>query len=237
VADEKPEEETYSLIYTSLKHPIRRKILRMLKSKPSAFSEILESVGIDSGHLNYHLESLGDLIVHSQDGKYQLSSVGSAAVRLMGGVEEHSLELSRPKVKLTRIFAKVYPLILSCVVIIAGLYFIGYTTSVRNVTNSASFSRIVSLANVTFVNLPTSINQTILILPVNATANFFVLNLTVEPLNATTSWEQLEKPYFFYGVAGLIIGLVYPAFIMIGSLRNLRCKPKPQTDTKAEKPT
>jgi DNA-binding transcriptional ArsR family regulator len=237
VADEKPEEETYSLIYTSLKHPVRRKILRMLKNEPLAFSEILESLGIDSGHLNYHLESLGDLIMHSQDGKYQLSSVGSAAVRLMGGVEEHSQELSRPKVKLTRIFAKVYPLILSCAMIIASLYFFSYTTSVTNVTNGVGLVRVLSVANVTAVNLPTSIHQTVLILPVNATMNWFVLNLTLAPLNVTTSGGQLEKPYLYYGIAGLIIGLVYPAVFMIEPLRNLRRKPKPQIDAKAEKPT
>jgi len=57
VADEMPEEETYSLIYASLRHPIRRRILRMLKDKPLTFSEILEAVDIDSGHLNYHLEN------------------------------------------------------------------------------------------------------------------------------------------------------------------------------------
>ena len=72
MAGEKPEEETYSLIYTSLRHPIRRKILRMLNNKPLTFSEILEAADIDSGHLNYHLENLGDLITHSQDGKYEL---------------------------------------------------------------------------------------------------------------------------------------------------------------------
>jgi hypothetical protein len=44
---------------------------------------------MDSGHLSYHLESLGDLITRSPDGKYRLSSFGLAAVELMSGVEEH----------------------------------------------------------------------------------------------------------------------------------------------------
>jgi DNA-binding transcriptional ArsR family regulator len=73
---EKTEEETYSLIYSSLKHPVRRKILRMLEIKPLTFSEILEVVSIDSGHLTYHLENLGDLITHSQ--KANTSSQASA---------------------------------------------------------------------------------------------------------------------------------------------------------------
>lgn len=87
--DEKLEDETYSLIFASLRHPIRRKILRMLVVKPSTFSGILESLSIDSGHLSYHIESLGELLTRSEDGVYRLSSVGVAAVRLMSGVEEY----------------------------------------------------------------------------------------------------------------------------------------------------
>jgi multisubunit Na+/H+ antiporter MnhC subunit len=83
------EGETYSLIFSSLKHPIRRRILRMLAQEPLAFSEILDSLSIDSGHLSYHLASLGELIRHTPDGKYGLSSIGVAAVKLMSGVEEY----------------------------------------------------------------------------------------------------------------------------------------------------
>ena len=84
------EEETYSLIFKSLKHPIRRKILRMLASESMIFSEILSPLNIDSGHLSYHLENLGDLITHLSDNRYSLSSFGQAAIRLMNGVEEPS---------------------------------------------------------------------------------------------------------------------------------------------------
>ena len=97
MVEDKIEEETYSLIFTSLKHPIRRRILRMLADTPMTFSEILELLTIDSGHLNYHLESLGDLILRSKDGNYLLSSFGAAAVRLMGGVEELPVPLPNQK--------------------------------------------------------------------------------------------------------------------------------------------
>lgn len=89
MSTEKMEEETYSLIFKSLKHPIRRKILRMLVGRRMGFSEILDVLSIDSGHLSYHIENLGDLVKHSEDGKYELSSIGVAAVNLMTGVEEH----------------------------------------------------------------------------------------------------------------------------------------------------
>jgi len=81
-------EETYSLIFKSLKHPVRRKILRMLSNGAMTFTQILEALSIDSGHLSYHLENLGELVIHSPEGMYQLSSFGLAAVRLMSGVEE-----------------------------------------------------------------------------------------------------------------------------------------------------
>jgi DNA-binding transcriptional ArsR family regulator len=85
---EKIEEETYSLIFRSLKHPIRRKILRILVDKELGFSQILDILSIDSGHLSYHIENLGDLVRHSVNGKYELSSIGVAAVNLMSGVED-----------------------------------------------------------------------------------------------------------------------------------------------------
>ena len=52
------EEETYSLVFSSLKHPIRRKILRVLVDRSLSFSEILEIMTIDSGHLSYLIENL-----------------------------------------------------------------------------------------------------------------------------------------------------------------------------------
>ena len=82
------EEETYSTIFTGLKHPARRKILRMLSEETLTFSRILEELGISSSHLTYHLENLGELISKMEDGRYRLSTFGVAAVNTMRGVEE-----------------------------------------------------------------------------------------------------------------------------------------------------
>jgi DNA-binding transcriptional ArsR family regulator len=81
-------EETYSTMFASLRHPARRKILRMLAKKPKTFSEILEELGISSSHLTYHLENLGELVSKIDEGKYRLSAFGEAAVLAMRGVEE-----------------------------------------------------------------------------------------------------------------------------------------------------
>ncbi len=81
-------EETYSTMFASLRHPARRKILRMLAERPKTFSEILEELGISSSHLTYHLENLGELVSKIGEGKYRLSAFGEAAVLTMRGVEE-----------------------------------------------------------------------------------------------------------------------------------------------------
>jgi DNA-binding transcriptional ArsR family regulator len=84
------EEDTYSIIFTSLKHPIRRRILRILSDEPQTFSELQKLFMIESSHLTYHLEGLGNLLLKTQDGKYALSSLGEAAVSTMTHVEEPS---------------------------------------------------------------------------------------------------------------------------------------------------
>lgn len=80
-------EEIYSTMFSSLKHPARRKILRILSEKPLTFSEMLELLGISSSNLTYHLESLGELVTQ-ENGVYKLSTFGSAAVSTMKIVEE-----------------------------------------------------------------------------------------------------------------------------------------------------
>jgi Bacterial regulatory protein, arsR family len=82
------EEETYSIMFSSLKHPARRKILRMLSERSLTFSQMLEELTIPSSHLTYHLENLGDLVIKEENGKYKLSSFGKASVSMMKGAEE-----------------------------------------------------------------------------------------------------------------------------------------------------
>jgi hypothetical protein len=149
MVEDKLEEETYSLIFTSLKHSIRRRILRMLADKPSTYSEILETLNIDSGHLSYHLENLGDLIVHSKDGQYKLSSFGAAAVKLMGGVEEQTPASSNRRIKPRGLLAKVYPIILAFALIAASFHLVTYSSLVFTTTSSTA-----SLVPPVYSNIP-----------------------------------------------------------------------------------
>ena len=85
-------EETYSVIYSALKHPIRRKILRMLSDEQLSYTQMLKELDLDTGHLNYYLESLGELVIKNEEGKYRLSEMGQAAIGLMKKVEDRATQ-------------------------------------------------------------------------------------------------------------------------------------------------
>ncbi|MBS7631009.1 winged helix-turn-helix transcriptional regulator [Candidatus Bathyarchaeota archaeon] len=95
------EEDTYSKIFAALKHPVRRKILRILNESPCTYTRLLNSLGIETGFLNYHLENLNELVTKDESGKYILSAFGNAALTLVAGVEYPS------KRKPRRVFGKV----------------------------------------------------------------------------------------------------------------------------------
>jgi len=121
------EEETYSTIFVSLKHPVRRKILRMLSEKSRNFSEILEALGISSSHLTYHLENLGELVSKTDDGKYKLSTFGEAAVGTMSKVEE-APKVTEPKrlPPLPRKWKSFFVVLMIGLVVLAGVSYIQY---------------------------------------------------------------------------------------------------------------
>lgn len=82
------EDDTYSIIFNALKHPIRRKILRMLNQSPSIYTEILTNLNIENGLLNYHLDNMKELLTKDEGGRYKLSEFGRAAINLIEKVEE-----------------------------------------------------------------------------------------------------------------------------------------------------
>jgi len=307
--EEKIEEETYSLIFSSLKHPIRRKILRMLAREPRTFSEILEAVSIDSGHLNYHLENLGDLITHSPDGKYGLSSIGTAAVKLMSGVEEHPplvVSLRGKGRRVLNFFTKISLIVLILALIASSLFFIGFVQSAGG-TGSGSEGVKVAIApnqifeyNITIVFEGGSwehrggnpefwkrspLLKTItewetgtygFIFDFNVTWDAFVRlydptgmidqwrdsgsstaklsfiageitqsgtyrlqiqNIGSEPLTGRVgtlvNWDRFERPYFYWGVIGLLIASAYPALALV---RRSRLEEPPPLKVSALRP-
>jgi DNA-binding transcriptional ArsR family regulator len=114
------EDEIYSTMFSSLKHPVRRKILRMLGNKPMTFMQMVEELGVSTPHLTYHLENLGELISKSDDGQYKLSAFGVATVSAMKDVEEvHESEPKRRSV--TSKWKVVSVALLISVLILSGL--------------------------------------------------------------------------------------------------------------------
>jgi len=268
----------------------------MLASQPLTFSEILESLSIDSGHLSYHLENLGDLVTHSQDGKYGLSSIGNAAVKLMSGVEEHPAAPSRKESKLMLGVTNVYLLILVGALVAASLYFINFTASASydagktwpgttfligpgqtfefNVTIVYKQTSEMSIwgngslyherappvsaltiwergwfwfeleSNETYQILTTLLspdgtmvtkrhdNLATGLLTVGfgtneitlaGTYRFEIKNIGSQELHALLrvheEWQSFEKPYLYYGIAGLLVTLLYPIFILFKLLK------------------
>ncbi len=122
------EEEIYSIMFTSLKHPVRRKILRMLADKPLTFMEMVDNLGVSTSHLTYHLESLGELVSKMDDGKYRLSSFGQATVTAMKGVEEPSETQPARRHKMAFKWKAVFAALMVAVLILAVMASIQYVS-------------------------------------------------------------------------------------------------------------
>ena len=135
------DEEPYSSIFASLKHPVRRKILRMLSKKPMSYSEMLEVLGVSNSFLTYHLENLGELVGKMADGRYRLSTFGEDAMATMTRVEDipvNTLHQS-PQTKPKKIVWKSVPFALGliCIVLIAFIaYFAVAGISAQNSYNN-----------------------------------------------------------------------------------------------------
>jgi DNA-binding transcriptional ArsR family regulator len=123
-----PEEETYSIMFTSLKHPARRKILRLLAVKPKTFSKILEELAISSSHLTYHLENLGELVIKTEDGTYKLSTFGEAAVTAMREVEEVPIIKSKSPLSLPLAWKALFGVFMISLIILAGFSYTQHMT-------------------------------------------------------------------------------------------------------------
>jgi len=136
MADSK--EEIYSIMFSSLKHPARRKILRMLTDKPMTFSEMLEYLGVSSSNLTYHLENLGELVTKDEKGIYKLSTFGLASVNTMKVVEEAPPVQPRQRLGLSLKWKSVLGVLMIGLVVFASFAFIelGMVNQLANDRNS-----------------------------------------------------------------------------------------------------
>jgi DNA-binding transcriptional ArsR family regulator len=108
-------------MFLSLSHPARRKILRMLSEKPRNFSTMLETLGISSSHLTYHLENLGELVTKLDDGRYRLSTFGEAAVMAMRGVEDTPETTAKRQFKMPLKWKSFFAVLMIGVILLAAV--------------------------------------------------------------------------------------------------------------------
>ena len=67
---------------------MRREILLTLSNYgESSFTDLLNSLKVDTGTLSFHLRSLSLFVEENINGKYKLSRAGESAVRVIHDVE------------------------------------------------------------------------------------------------------------------------------------------------------
>jgi DNA-binding transcriptional ArsR family regulator len=88
---ESQNEGLYTSMFGALKHGVRRRILLQLSRGKMSFTELYETIGISSSHLNYHLIALDDLIM-KRDAKYGLSKTGEKAVNMFSRYTSQKIE-------------------------------------------------------------------------------------------------------------------------------------------------
>jgi hypothetical protein len=91
----------------------------MLSEKPRNFSTMLDTLGISSSHLTYHLENLGELVTKLDDGRYKLSTFGKAAVMAMRGVEETPESLQKGQLMLPLKWKSLFAVLMIGIIILA----------------------------------------------------------------------------------------------------------------------
>jgi DNA-binding transcriptional ArsR family regulator len=108
------EEDPYSRIFSILRHPTRRLILRSLaQASKKRFSRLQSELNVDSPTLSYHLEALHEL-VEKKDEFYSASDLGKAALNMMQRVEEPPMtpaQISQDPVRIGLVWVMVLLLI------------------------------------------------------------------------------------------------------------------------------
>jgi DNA-binding transcriptional ArsR family regulator len=122
------EEDTYSIMFASLKHPARRTILKMLSEKSMTFSQMLDKLGIPGSQLTYHLETLSEFITKMENGKYKLSRLGEASVSMLKGAEKVESVQNKKFSSLPFRWKSVFAVLIIGIVLLSSMSYIQYTS-------------------------------------------------------------------------------------------------------------
>jgi uncharacterized RDD family membrane protein YckC len=92
------DQENVSKILSDLSHPLRREILLRLNEKTElSFTDLMNSLNVDTGKLSFHIRSLGGFLEQTPSGKYRLSKLGENAVVFIKDVEAWAVEVGAAK--------------------------------------------------------------------------------------------------------------------------------------------
>jgi len=87
------DQESISRILSVLSHPLRREILLSLSEKGEhSFTDLMNSLNIDTGKLSFHIRNLAGFIEQTPTGKYRLTRTGENAMRLVKDLEVWAVE-------------------------------------------------------------------------------------------------------------------------------------------------
>ena len=93
-----PQKEISDEIYKALSHPIRRKILRLIKDNGTiSFSDLINEVQLEVGTFYYHLDAIKPLINQNSERLYQLSSLGYDVFEIMQQIERQTAQKHQPR--------------------------------------------------------------------------------------------------------------------------------------------
>ena len=77
-----------SIVLSVFSHPLRKEILLNLSNYgESSFTDLLNSLKVDTGTLSFHFRSLSPFLEQTQNGKCKLGRAGESAVRVIHDVE------------------------------------------------------------------------------------------------------------------------------------------------------
>lgn len=87
------DQDNVSRVLTVLSNPLRREILLNLSDRGElSFTDLMNSLNIDTGKLSFHIRNLAGFLEQSPAGKYRLAKMGENAIRLLRDLENWAVE-------------------------------------------------------------------------------------------------------------------------------------------------
>jgi DNA-binding HxlR family transcriptional regulator len=201
VTDDGDEDRRRAEVFDSLGHPTRIMILKALSEGPMGFADLKKKLGIESsGHLQHHLNKLGNLVKTDNYGKYILSDQGKDAFLSVETVEKVAQSGAEQKKTIYRNFRK-NMLLRSATVVLAILLVTSSALAIVEFNKTASLQRLMDERDSVIGQLQTKLNLVAQFLNIKPLAPHYMTTLPNGEGNVTKIF--LESASLRY------LGLVY----------------------------